>query len=528
MSFSRFFTPFSTINISLVLVSIYLLSGSAAQAQVSAGQKDIAAEYEQAMKAGQTYLGDEKPEEAVAAFTAAIQKVPYAPNAYAARGLAFAALEDYDSALKDYKEALDKNPKFLEALVARGKLYQELGAIELSLPDFQAAVEEDRSNYDAVFGLAKAMILLGGGSKGVKVMDRAIKMNEENPEAYRLRGRGYASQGKLDQALVDIHKSIELDPKDHESQFALATTLMQAQEYVLALQAALESIKLFEPDEDGMPFVQGYLTKAAIHTELGKTTEDEELRKQTYQDAILDCATLLKLLPEANETASARAAAHHSQGVAERMLGEIGDAIKSFSEAIALNPELGESYFRRGICFHYIDEDDLAISDFEEAASINFNDPRAYLWQGYSYTGVGKLHEAIQAYSEAIAQSDRYTAAYVNRGLAYMQLADFEKAIDDFNEAIRLEPTEAEHYFRRGLAYNQIGDSKLASKSFANAVEFDKQHVDAHRHLSTTMARLGKNEQADEHRRIADKLDAQSGSAKPANPTDDVQSSTSS
>ena len=104
-------------------------------------------------------------------------------------------------------------------------------------------------------------------------------------------------------------------------------------------------------------------------------------------------------------------------------------------------------------------------------------------------------------------------------------MVNFEKAIDDFNEAIRLEPTEAEHYFRRGLAYNQIGDSKLASKSFANAVEFDKQHVEAHRHLSTTMARLGKNKQADEHRRIADKLDAQSGSAKPA---DDVQSSTSS
>ena len=123
MSFSRFLTPFSTTNISLVLVSIYLLSGSAAQAQISAGQKDIAAEYEQAMKAGQTHLEDGKPEEAVAAFTAAIQKVPYAPNAYAARGLAFAALEDYDSALKDYKEALDKNPKFLEALVGRGKLY---------------------------------------------------------------------------------------------------------------------------------------------------------------------------------------------------------------------------------------------------------------------------------------------------------------------------------------------------------------------------------------------------------------------
>ena len=100
-----------------------------------------------------------------------------------------------------------------------------------------------------------------------------------------------------------------------------------------------------------MPFVQGYLTKAAIHIELGKTTGDEELRKQTYQDAITDCTTLVKLLPETPEATPAKAAIYHTQGVAERLLGEIGDAIKSFSEAISLNPELGESYFRRGICF---------------------------------------------------------------------------------------------------------------------------------------------------------------------------------
>ena len=56
MSFLRLLTPFSTISLSLVLVSVYLLSGSVAQAQVSEGQQDIGAEYEQAMKAGQTHL----------------------------------------------------------------------------------------------------------------------------------------------------------------------------------------------------------------------------------------------------------------------------------------------------------------------------------------------------------------------------------------------------------------------------------------------------------------------------------------
>ena len=73
-----------------------------------------------------------------------------------------------------------------------------------------------------------------------------------------------------------------------------------------------------------------------------------------------------------------------------------------------------------------------------------------------------------------------------------------------------------------------MGESELASKSFANAVEFDKQHSNAHRHLSTTMAKLGKHKQADEHRQIADKLDADDSSDKQSNPATEATNSSSS
>jgi Flp pilus assembly protein TadD len=180
-----------------------------------------------------------------------------------------------------------------------------------------------------------------------------------------------------------------------------------------------------------------------------------------------------------------RAAALHGRGIGERMKGDLGKAIKSFTEALELSPDLAETYFRRGICFHLIGEDKMAISDFVQSANLNIDqpDPRANLWEGFTHAKMGNYLEAVRAYGNAIAASDRYTPAYVNRGLAYMQLEEFEKAIADFNEAIRLEPTQAEHYYKRGIAFARLGDNEKAAASFASAIQFNDKHADAKRRL---------------------------------------------
>ena len=99
----------------------------------------------------------------------------------------------------------------------------------------------------------------------------------------------------------------------------------------------------------------------------------------------------------------------------QHTLGKYGEAVRSFSQAIEANPELGDAYFRRGICFHNLGEEKMAISDFEQAAHITFDDPRCNLWEGFTYAKMGEYNQAIRAYGDAIAASDRYTPAYANR-----------------------------------------------------------------------------------------------------------------
>ena len=147
-----------------------------------------------------------------------------------------------------------------------------------------------------------------------------------------------------------------------------------------------------------------------------------------------------------------------------------------FTEAINLNPDLAEAYFRRGICFYYMSEDELAVARLQAR--------RQHRIPGSAAASSGKVSpmpssatttKRSAAYGAALAESDRYVPAYVNRGLAYMMLGENDKALADFNAAIRLEPAEWTHYFKRGIAYERLGKQQQAADSFVNAVRFDEQ-----------------------------------------------------
>jgi tetratricopeptide (TPR) repeat protein len=431
---------------------------------------------------------------------------------YTGRGQALAGMKEYEAALEDFKLATDLQENFLPALVARGNMFLEIENPEnfpAALADFQKAIKIDRANRDAQYGFGKAAVLTGNYQAGITPLTRIIETEPENAEAYRLRGLAYTNTFKSKEGVDDLQKAISLDPNDHEAYFSLAGYYLRNEDYQAAISQIRKSIEHYKPadPEDELPFVQGYLTLASASVELGKTLKDEAAKNKAFQDSIDATEYVLSQLDEKNPyMAGIRAAALYSRGVGERMLGDLNKAIRTFSEALELNPDLGEAYFRRGICFHYIGEDNMALSDFVESANINYDDPRASLWEGFTQAKLGNFHEAVRAYGSAIAASDRYTPAYINRGFAYMALGEHDKAISDYTAAIRLEPTNADYYVYRGLAHMQLGEFQKAADSFAHAVRHNENHAAAYGHLADALNRLGRSQEAAQYRQKANQL----------------------
>ena len=320
--------------------------------------------------------------------------------AFTGRGQALAGMQEYEAALEEFKNALDQNRGFTPALIARGNLYLEVGQADQALTDFQAAVKANRGDLQAQFGLGKALVQLGGFQQGIRPLTSVLDANPEIAEARRLRGTAYAALFKTQEGIADLEEAIRINPDDYESYFTLGMVYLRDEKFNEATDQLRKSIEHYKPKpgQEESPYLQGYLTLSSAYVEQGKAAKDEAAKKAAFQAAVDTAKELLAQYDEKNPNLGPyRAAVLYSRGVGERMLGQLGKAVHTFSEAIELNPELSEAYFRRGICFHLLGEDKMAIADFVRSANINFTDPRANLWEGFTHAKMGDYHEALRA-----------------------------------------------------------------------------------------------------------------------------------
>ena len=504
----------------VAILALTLMVASTASAQDNLGEPTPQEQIQALVESGLQQYNDGDFEAAVATFTQIISlpgfvNSPSYPQLALARAKAYAGLEEYEAALEDVTQAAtygQSNTALLpEIQNTRAEIYMDLGAYQQALPDLQAATKANRQNPLYQFNLGKTLVKLGGAPQAEKPLtafldsDLALELEDERAEALALRGQAFAGLRKDEEANADFDAALEIDPNNHEVYFGRATIAIRDEDFAAAVTPLREAIENYTPEneEDELPFVQGYLTLAFVLEEIGKESEDEEASRKAYASGVATCDELIDLLPEENQAAeNARSAALFRKGIAQRLLGNLVDAVKTLTQALRINPGLGEAYFRRGICYFYLGEEDLAIRDFEQSQAINFDVPRASLWKGVRVGPPRRLHPSDPgAHGESIAVSDRYTPAYVNRALVQMQLGEYGKAVEDLNEAIRLEPTEPKHYYRRGRAYELLGEADKSVKSYLSAIQFDERFVPAYNALITVLTESGQPELADFYRR---------------------------
>jgi len=205
------------------------------------------------------------------------------------------------------------------------------------------------------------------------------------------------------------------------------------------------------------------------------------------------------------------------RGIMFYLKGENGMAIADLTEAIRLNPNMGQAYYQRGMVYLKTGDDDRAIADFtqairldpsshflaylsrgnvylnhvngsdydraiadfNQAIQINPNIADTYYYRGLAYAGKNNLDSAIADFNQAIRLNPNYAGAYGDRADAYFRKGNLDSAIADFNEAIRLNPNHANNYFRRGFIYFRRGDNTRAIADLEAALRIDPNHADA-------------------------------------------------
>ncbi len=168
-------------------------------------------------------------------------------------------------------------------------------------------------------------------------------------------------------------------------------------------------------------------------------------------------------------------------GYAHNKAKRYQEAVKAYSQAIALDPNYVKAYVNRGIAYRNLREYQKAIADYDQAIALNLKDASAYHNRGYAYVDLREYQKAIADYDQAITLNPNYAKAYVNRGIAYRTIQEYQKAIADFDRAIVLDPNDTRAYNNRGYTYQLLTQYQRAIQDYDRALAIDPNHSQAHR-----------------------------------------------
>jgi tetratricopeptide (TPR) repeat protein len=287
---------------------------------------------------------------------------------------------------------------------------------------------------------------------------------------YSVQGQIKYNINRYDEAIADLDKAIELNPKKADayynrglSKFRLGdlesekgNTEEARRLYEAGIEDSTQAIKLIPED------VFAYHNRAGGKFRFAQSETDSAKAQQYYQDAINDWTQVIKLNSELVDPYSNRAAAKINIGESKTDQGDISaaqelyvSAIQDYTQAIQLTPGYSDPYINRGYAQFRLGKTKVDQGDIAGAEALYMT--------------------AIRDCTQAIQLNPENAAAYGNRGVARAALGDIEGTIEDFDAAIRLNPKYAEYFYERGLAKEALGQKEAAKADFKNAKELDPE-----------------------------------------------------
>jgi tetratricopeptide (TPR) repeat protein len=420
-----------------------------------------------ALKQGQRYLSQGQYDQAIAAYSEAIQENPGDQQAYYGRAEAYRYLRDYDRMLADYSQVVALYPTDAEAYRMRAYGYQHF------------AITDERALADYT---------------------RSIELKPDDPKGYQKRVEIYEHNGDDTNLIADYTRLIELQPE--QSQSYCKRGLIYARRSVESGDAADRELAIADGKRAmAIHRANGYRCRMDIATainapdiSIGIITEmialeptDPELydqralahlRLQQYDQAIADYQKVVELQPDNGRALlllgnaygyagdGERALAVYSQTLAlnptDDLRGQLSSAYHSLAlEAVhandyeralahyrtaqSLDPEdddlledIARVYITRGVEAHRSGDYAEALSDFNLALQEVPDDTTTLGWMAVTYEKMGKYDDAIAIYTRLLADNPNLPYYYYQRGLAYAAQGSPEWAIADLNQALAL------------------------------------------------------------------------------------------
>lgn len=133
---------------------------------------------------------------------------------------------------------------------------------------------------------------------------------------------------------------------------------------------------------------------------------------------------------------------------------------------IGVAQDANEDLYRKGEDQYFSGKYTEAIGTFSQVLAADPNHLNAYLQRGFCHVLLKDHKNAIADFTALLERKNDHIWAYTSRGSAYNKIGEYELAMSDFNQALALDPENEEAYNNRGWTKKFLGDQKGACKDW--------------------------------------------------------------
>jgi len=279
-----------------------------------------------------------------------------------------------------------------------------------AIVDLDKSLSLDGKNALALARRAEAHIniAINHNSKALVDADDAVRLAPDCAYSWSVRGKCWLNKGNLERAIADLTKSLHLDPQNVDAWCCKAEALFDQGDYEGALSDLTVALRL----------------KRQLPRTLWLRGQMLYVLKRDYVQAAAECSEAIKLDPTLGEAFIVR-------GNSLRHLGHHEGAFADYNQAVKLMPANPFAYYSRGLGYHFSASFDLAISDFNHALRLFPHWPKAYLARARAFFYKGELPKAIADYTECIKRDSANVDALDGRAEAYESSGDYPNAAAD-------------------------------------------------------------------------------------------------
>ena len=328
-----------------------------------------------------------------------------------------------ESRLKDINSAIETNNDNLAAYQARSLLYFKQKKVEEALADLRHVLAVDPTNTQVTAAAVRALADLKRTDEAIKILNNGLNAKPE-ASLYQLRAAIYRTQEKIDEAISDLNKAIELNPKDPAPLFARAEIYL-IQDDTSSARRDLDKAMELNPGS-----VQGVLLRAYVSAEEGR-----------LPDAINDMKLLVRSFPENSTWANQLATFYQLDNRPRKAIEVATDVIRRESKnwrALRIRADNRLS----------VGEHKEAVADYEEALTneIEIDDSKAGILNNLAWVMATSPKDEVRnakrsvELAEQAAKLTEYKEAHILSTLAaaFAEQGNFDKAIEWSTKAVEM------------------------------------------------------------------------------------------